>query len=141
MSRATQAGSGRLSRPLIDEWRNMLRRMTRRTLFTATLAILGILTLAAPASASYHRQDNGSDYAGVGADHRWVEVCDMEADGNGVFGMFYGANSHFLFQVGDGNGSAGGCGNRTASENIRGFYICERQIIGNACGNMQAVND
>jgi hypothetical protein len=117
----------------------MLRALTRRSLFTAVAAALAIVVFAAPASAHTVRIFLGKNYTSVGSDHRWVEVCDKEEDGNGVFASFYGANSHFLFDVGDANGSSGGCGNRTASENIVWFQMCERQFIGNACTRGQSV--
>ncbi|TYB38544.1 hypothetical protein FXF50_08985 [Micromonospora sp. AP08] len=92
-----------------------------------------VLIVAVPAqAASYFRGYEGSDYAGVGADRRWVEVCDMEKDGNGVYATFIVRGSTGGNTVGDGNGSAAGCGNRTFSGDVLGFSICEDQPVGNS---------
>ncbi|WP_329081021.1 MULTISPECIES: hypothetical protein [unclassified Streptosporangium] len=72
----------------------------------------------------------GSDYVGVGADHRWVEVCDKEQDGNGVYGQFYYKGSALLHTVGDSNGSAAGCGNRTFPGDVTVASVCE-DVAGN----------
>lgn len=64
----------------------------------------------------------GSNYASTTG--TWVEACDMERDGNGVYGEFwYGSTGHT--QVWDGNGADGGCGNATLSSNVTRFRVCE----------------
>jgi hypothetical protein len=52
----------------------------------------------------------------------WVEVCDMQADGNGVYGLF--ETNTGTSRVNDGNGSAGGCGNATFGR-VNRFRVCE----------------
>jgi hypothetical protein len=49
-------------------------------------------------------------YAVVSANRRSLGVCDMQQDGNGVYGYFWLTNGTEL-KVRDPNGSAGGCGN------------------------------
>ncbi|MFI8007678.1 hypothetical protein [Streptomyces sp. NPDC086010] len=74
-------------------------------------------------AASYWRMSVFANYVGVGADRHWVEVCDKEADGVGVSGTFY-FSSGSPVKVGDGNGSAAGCGNRTFSGTVIGVEAC-----------------
>ncbi|MFF9301835.1 hypothetical protein [Streptomyces sp. NPDC014764] len=69
------------------------------------------------------RVHEGSDYASVGNDRAWVEVCDMETTGNGVYGKFQLHGSATWHYVGDGNGSQGGCGNRTITNRAIVFYV------------------
>lgn len=97
-----------------------------RARLVAVLAGAGLLFLAStlPAqAASYWRMTIFSNYVGVGADRHWVEVCDMKEDGVGVSGTFY-FRSGSPVKVGDGNGSAGGCGNRTFSGTVIGVEAC-----------------
>ncbi|MFI8303900.1 hypothetical protein ACIF80_10660 [Streptomyces sp. NPDC085927] len=94
--------------------------------FAAVFVGAALLFLASslPAqAASYWRMNVFSNYVGVGADRHWVEVCDMEADGVGVSGTFY-FRSGSPVKVGDGNGSAAGCGNRTFSGTVIGVEAC-----------------
>ncbi|QOV44603.1 hypothetical protein [Streptomyces chromofuscus] len=91
------------------------------------------LASAFPAqAASYYRVYEGSDYAGVGADRSWVEVCDMERDGNGVSAIFYVRNGQGG-TVRDGNGSSAGCGNARFSGTIVAVELCELQLTGPLC--------
>ncbi|MEV4843561.1 hypothetical protein AB0K20_10125 [Micromonospora matsumotoense] len=111
----------------------MVKITVRR--LASVMAGAGAIALMAstPAQAAeYFRGYEGSDYAGVGADRRWVEVCDMEADGNGVYATFTVRGSTGGNTVNDGNGSAAGCGNKTFGGDVLGFSICEKQPIGNA---------
>ncbi len=62
----------------------------------------------------------GSNYAS--SNGTWVEVCDREADGNGVYGMF--ETSTGTSRINDGNGSAAGCGNATFGK-VNRFKVCE----------------
>jgi hypothetical protein len=81
----------------------------------ASAAIVTILTASAsPASAMLLRVYEGDDYASLqtsdwNVDGYWVEVCDLERDGNGVYAIF--AKTAGWQTVRDTNGSAGGCGN------------------------------
>ncbi len=102
----------------------MNRRGIRRAVLGVLAAVVSVVALATTAFA-YSRAYHGSDYAGVGSDLRWVEVCDIEQDGNGVYGEFRLTGGGTL-TVNDGNGSAGGCGNQTAGSNITQFRVCER---------------
>lgn len=62
----------------------------------------------------------GSDYAS--SNGRWVEVCDIERDGNGVYEQFN--TNTGAATVRDGNGSSGGCGNATFGA-VYSFRVCE----------------
>lgn len=97
------------------------------------LALLGAVWFGPAATAAgsdpsplarvyaYH----GSDYASTTG--TWVEACDMESDGNGVYGEFwYGSTGHT--QVWDGNGSAGGCGNAVFASTVTSFRVCEDHV-------------
>jgi len=96
----------------------------RRGAVVVAAATAIVVAASSPASA-YTRQylsEDSPNYAGVGDDRRWVEVCDMERDGNGVKGEFVMINGRTM-TVGDGNGSAAGCGNKTAPADIRKFRV------------------
>ncbi|MCX4906226.1 hypothetical protein [Streptomyces sp. NBC_00878] len=104
----------------------------------SVLAGAGMLALATalPAqAASYFRMHEGSDYVGVAANRHWVEVCDMERDGNGVYASFWTREEGYVGDVGDGNGSAGGCGNRTFPGTVIAVELCEQP--GEICSYSQ----
>jgi hypothetical protein len=61
-----------------------------------------------PWSITIHRGANTTSFYPYNGT---VEVCDREADGNGVYGHVYGPNGDLT--VPDTNGSAAGCGTRT----------------------------
>lgn len=95
---------------------------------SGTTVIVGTL-LAVPAASAQGddvsilgRVYQGSDYAS--SNGRWVEACDMERDGNGVYGEF--RTNTGTSRVRDGNGSAGGCGNATFGA-VYSFRVCEDQ--------------
>ncbi|MGW4211383.1 hypothetical protein ACWEIJ_25545 [Lentzea sp. NPDC004789] len=102
--------------------------MLGAAVLAAVFTVAGVVTAdASPANGEldalarvYAYQ--GDDYASTTG--RWVEACDMERDGNGVYGEFwYGSSGHTY--VWDGNGSAGGCGNQTLSSTVTRFRVCE----------------
>ncbi|WP_166027475.1 hypothetical protein [Streptomyces chilikensis] len=101
----------------------------------AVFSAAGTLMLAAamPANAAVVRVFEGSDYASVGDDKVWVEACDMENDGNGVYGKFQIYGSATWYKVGDSNGSQGGCGSRTFANRVIVFYVCEDDIGEDTC--------
>jgi len=96
------------------------------------------LALSPPADAHFTRAYEGSNYASVGNDHRWVEVCDMEQDGNGVYGYFYVYN-HAPEEVSDHNGSEAGCGNSILPDRVMSFMVCERHWTGDSCSPVKEV--
>jgi hypothetical protein len=106
--------------------------MKRKTVVILLIGLLLALT-ATPAQAHFTRLFEGLDYASVGGEHRWTEVCDMERDGHGVIGHFYDRNYRKIFELRDPNGSAGGCGNRTASVTIYSYAVCEDWPGTNDC--------
>ncbi|MEU6716340.1 hypothetical protein ABZ897_33155 [Nonomuraea sp. NPDC046802] len=100
-----------------------MRSRMRITALGLVAGLAGVTLFSSPALA-YTRTSYGANYAGVGTDKRWVEVCDMEADGRGVHGEFRLTGGGVMTK-GDANGSAGGCGNQTAGANITSFRVCE----------------
>ena len=110
--------------------------MSRNKIASATAGVVALLSgglgVAQSASASadpvrelnnYSRVYYSANYAGANTNH-WVEACDMERDGNGVYieGHLYDGTH---FQIWDGNGSTGGCGNTTFGSGIKDFRVCE----------------
>ncbi|GAA0809567.1 hypothetical protein [Spirilliplanes yamanashiensis] len=96
-----------------------------------------VLAAGAPAMAipgpPWHAYE-GSDYAVVLAGKRYVGVCDMERDGNGVYGQFWlHGGTDWSPRISDPNGSAGGCGNHTFPADVRYFKICEKDAGEPTC--------
>jgi hypothetical protein len=78
-------------------------------------------------AATYYRESYGPNYGGF--EGAWVEACDMDANGRGVYvegSLFNGDH----FERGDSNGSQGGCGNATYGSNVYSLRVCER---GSGC--------
>lgn len=73
----------------------------------------------------------GLDYASIDASNNWVEACDMEQDGNGVYAQFRSPSS--TVTVSDGNGSQGGCGNAFVSSSTNQFRVCEDDFGSDTC--------
>jgi hypothetical protein len=100
--------------------------MVRSRLGGAVLAAMAVgvlvITSATPAQAFIARAFEGSDYASYSTTDGWLEVCDMERDGHGVYGEFW--QSGVKRRVGDANGSAGGCGNGHIG-GVDRFLVCE----------------
>jgi hypothetical protein len=100
-----------------------MRSRTRITALGLIAGLAGVMLSSSPALAnSYARL--GANYASVGTDKKWVEACDMEADGHGVHGEFRLLGGGIMTK-GDANGSAGGCGNTTAGVIITQLRVCE----------------
>ncbi|GGR65648.1 hypothetical protein GCM10010169_06250 [Micromonospora fulviviridis] len=98
-----------------------------RLALTAIVSIPLMGLWASPAQAHFAVAYHGSDVATVSSGHTFVEVYDKEADGNGVYGVFYLYNGTTQ-QVGDPNGSASGGGSAGFSAGVDWFYICERNV-------------
>lgn len=95
---------------------------------TALAVTLGLgLTLAAPASAVTRYVYEGDDYALHRDNDGFLGVCDMERDGNAVYGVFEIPGSQSQ-TVRDGNGSAAGCGNNY-NYSVTRFKVCE-ELVG-----------
>lgn len=87
----------------------------------ATAVVLGFTPGASADVGVLATVKQGKDYAS--SNGTWVEACDMEEDGHGVYGRFdIGAGAHAI--VRDPNGSAGGCGNQTFGRVYR-LQVCE----------------
>jgi hypothetical protein len=92
--------------------------MRRRALMAASVAAL-VIAFASPARAHDSRiygpwacgvpKYSMCGYAQVRDDHEIVDACDTRADGDGYF-IRYRVSSGAVGTVGDGNGSAPGCG-------------------------------
>lgn len=108
-------------------------------LAAAMLAVLTVLVVSAsPASALLLRVYEGDDYASLqtsdwNADGYWVEVCDLERDGNGVYATFVRTGGWQT--VRDPNGAAGGCGNTRVDLSTYRFQVCEERFGRDACSS------
>lgn len=107
--------------------------MRNRNLMIA-VAIAGAAVLgvgAGPASAYSGPLYHGNDYAQtMYINDDVIEVCDMEADGNGVYAEYY-LNTGAFKSVNDGNGSAAGCGRNDWQSSpywITHYRVCERSV-------------
>jgi hypothetical protein len=118
-----------------------MRSWTKKVATTACAVVGGlglVVATGTPAWAIVARvYVDGDNYASVGDNRRWVEVCDRQRDGNGVYARFYLHNGTHR-DLRDPNGSDGGCGNATYSSNVRSFYVCEdRTLQGDVCRSLQ----
>src|SRR4051794_14301839 len=105
----------------------------RRALRGAVIALVSFASVSigvpvAVAAQVYSKQ--GADYASYDPATDYIEACDMESDGHGVYMEYwtYGGNHRYEW---DGNGSQGGCGNDWIDD-IRRFRVCEDKV---GCGN------
>ena len=62
-----------------------------------------------------------------------LTVCDNEADGNGVYAIFNTTYYEYSVKVGDGNGSASGCGTLTWGHGVAQIKICEDDYGDDTC--------
>jgi hypothetical protein len=115
--------------------------MNRRRLLvraaTGVAALVVSVGVAQPAHAHVIRTYEGSDYASIDTDNwfggYWVEVCDMEQDGNGVYAIFLSPSGWNT--VNDTNGSAGGCGNERVDLGTDSFKVCEDDWGPDTCSS------
>jgi hypothetical protein len=111
-------------------------------IFAFTLVAVGI---GAPAMAHDTRYDGpyacgptflqSCGYGQVRSSHTIVDACDTRADGFGYY-VSYELNSGATGTVGDGNGSASGCGIRqvgTSSNPIFRYRLCSNQGLVHVC--------
>jgi hypothetical protein len=114
--------------------------------FAFTLITLGI---AAPAMAHDTRFDGpyacgptnvqSCGYGQVRDSHQIVDACDTRADGNGYV-VQYELNNGSKGEVGDGNGSASGCGIRrvgSSSNPVYRYQVCSNQGIIRVCSGLK----
>lgn len=107
----------------------------------AACGMLGVLTIGLVFSTAAWAADDWPyrvevtvppmpfSYAVVSANRRSLGVCDMQQDGNGVYGYFWLTNGTEL-KVRDPNGSAGGCGNMSdLPAPIKKFKVCEDRWV------------
>jgi hypothetical protein len=95
----------------------------KRTTQIIGITVILLAASAAPASAALVRVFERSDYASWDTANGWVEVCDMEEDGNAVYAQFYYSTTSYA-TVYDDNGSQAGCGNTYVSPSYK-FRVCE----------------
>ena len=95
----------------------------KRTALIMGVAATITVAQALPANAAVPRVYQGRDYASWSNSDGWLEVCDMERDGHGVYGEFYtdGRNHKTVYDM---NGSRGGCGNAYHGPQYM-FRVCE----------------
>jgi len=101
----------------------------RKGVRVLTVAVLGLIITAAPASASPHEiylddwWDYGRNWAYVNYDHTVVCANDGEEDGHGVYVEYRGPGSIHGF-VWDGNGSRSGYSCLKVKK-VTSFRLCE----------------
>ncbi|MGH3876677.1 MAG: hypothetical protein ACRDSK_06520 [Actinophytocola sp.] len=100
------------------------RRPTLRGIATVLISLAGILVIdAAPASAhgvTHYVSANGETKGSVrtSSDHLFFWVCDLDADGVGVYGRFRLADGR-IQDVSDPNGAAAPCGQGSTTSDKR----------------------
>ncbi|MET8154356.1 hypothetical protein ACIBSW_39510 [Actinoplanes sp. NPDC049668] len=112
-------------------------RVLKGVLATGIATVTG-LAIATPAVASW-KVTEGSDYATVSTGKTLVTVCDNEADGNGVYAVFE-VFAGPTTRVGDGNGSASGCGTYRADNRVRWFKVCEDDAGDDTCSGVKFID-
>lgn len=116
--------------------------MLKRFFIVAVAAALSAVPMAGTASASdFAAAATGSFCIYEGTDRACVvngsngystfEVCDNEADGNGVYAYFFTGTGRSTVQ--DGNGSAAGCGTGSRNFHTYRMEICEKGLIAPTC--------
>lgn len=102
-----------------------------------TVILTTLAVSASPASATLLRVYQGDDYASVQTSDwnggYWVEVCDLERDGNGVYAIFVKTGGSET--VRDSNGSDGGCGNTRVDLSTYKFQVCEERFGRDSCSS------
>lgn len=111
---------------------SVIRRFAIKLLPLAGAVALVASNVSSAQAGTYFRVYQGSDYAGIDLATGWVEVCDMEQDGNGVYGVFSGPGASQ--SVPDPNGSAAGCGNTVIHFSVDEIAACEKDFLGPHCG-------
>jgi hypothetical protein len=112
----------------------------------AAAVVIGASTAVAASSPAYAAflyvitQHQGSDHAIFNPSDNVAQVCDSEADGHGVYGVFYtttGAST----TIPDSNGSAAGCSSQTLPSTTYRFKVCERGTISDSCSDFVQWNN
>jgi hypothetical protein len=116
----------------------MAKSLVVKSILAAGIATVAGLALATPAFADW-KVTQGSDYATVSANKKLLTVCDKEADGNGVYAVFEVFDGP-TDRVGDGNGSAAGCGTYNARNRIRWFQVCEDDAGQDSCSDVKFID-
>jgi hypothetical protein len=106
-----------------------MRNPVRAALVAAAVVIGagGAVAASSPAYAAFAyviTQHQGGDHGIFNPIDNVGQVCDSEADGNGVRGEFV-TTGGTVTTVRDGNGSAAGCGSQTLSSSTYRFRVCE----------------
>ena len=102
-----------------------------RILITGAAGALALALTGSPAYAYSGPVYQGSDYAEtIGINDDIVQVCDREADGNGVYVEYY-LNNGSYHKRGDGNGSASPCYKDDWTQTaywVRNYRVCETSV-------------
>jgi len=122
----------------------MIHRKVASLVIGSAMALGLVAVSATAAQATVITAYQGADYASLdtnysGYNSYWVEVCDMEQDGNGVYAIFYGPGYSTTRR--DGNGSAGGCNNERVSLAVTEFKVCEDQFGTDPCSSWTKFRD
>jgi hypothetical protein len=75
----------------------------------------------------------GANYVDVDNTAFRATVCDREADGNGVYALFFNGNGFQVGRWGDPNGSASGCGGGPIQPNTTHVQLCEDDFGPDTC--------
>lgn len=96
---------------------NFMRVLVAGAAIVAATGVVEAGTVGVPSSKSYGSVKQGSPYD-------WIEACDRDADGKGVYVEYWTYKGGHFF-VWDGNGSKPGCGNaKVGPSSVKGFRVC-----------------
>jgi hypothetical protein len=113
-------------------------RFRTKAAVTAAAVVIGASAVFAASSPAYAAfayvitQHQGGDYGIFNPSDNVAQVCDAEADGNGVYGEFV-TTTGAVTTISDTNGSTAGCGSLTVSAATYRFRVCERAGTGANC--------
>ncbi|RAO17258.1 hypothetical protein [Micromonospora noduli] len=111
-------------------------RIKRLAAVGSVLGLGIMMTLPGVAHADSGCAYEGSDRAcfiNLSGGQADLEVCDNEADGNGVYAWFYTNYHTYSVKVGDGNGSSAGCGKLRWNHGVFQVKICEDDLGEDTC--------
>lgn len=100
--------------------------------------VMALFVAAPPAQAAGPWKVNeGADYVTVGTSDKNAAICDMEEDGNGVYGLFFFNNGNSTGKIWDTNGSAAPCAYPPAfADTIFVARVCEDDFGTDTCNGM-----
>ncbi len=104
----------------------------------SALALGGLASPAQAATAEVFQGDDYASWTNDGGFEDYVQVCDRERDGNGVYVKVWLRDGYDEF--GDGNGSASGCGDQAyVLGAVTAIQVCEDTIGWDWCSDQRYV--